>query len=753
MKVRFLGFAALLVAVLAGAAGGLAPRPAAAQVGDLAPYGVASETYYRLNTAEGTIAVRVHAEFVNQESEPLPTLPVWVLPHAANVEVKAGDTVLKHTLEEGSEALGLAAYADATLPEPLKPGLRITLDATYTLPATTGELMHLEPGIIESPFVGQGPGSFVFIDLPKDGEAVLDPGCLVAADQPGEVTDAGLERWICGDALLIALNLDDEDTLHRCAAQDDRCRQRVEMAVFSAYALSVTDESKRGILQADVPMSDGRTVSVTLKYFKRDQAWADRQFDIAKRAFPLLEDAFGFKYPFESVTMLESHHIGAIGAAGVAFSKTGEVLLANETGGVDDEVTIHELAHQWAGNTQLSKPFLWEGLAEWGTRVVAPQLGVSLRDWGWESFGLSLPLSTWGSSLGQGDPDYWYGRAGAFWFAFEQAIGGRANMTTVLGRVDDEPGRWRLEEGWFMDQAEFLTGANLDSLFLDWVFVPESAKPLLAERRAANDLVKALRERAQTAGLGDGMPSDIYQNLLAWAFPPVAGQVKDADEVLAAYEAVKADAAKAGLGLPSLAAESWGTKPLAHTAGIVEDQRQAILSIVNSTAELADEPQGSPYRAALAEARARYEAGDFTGARAAASGGVTSAYNDVAATKMIDLAKEKQSGFSAGFFGTIGLMGKDPDGDLARAEEALAAGDGTLALKLSRGAFDTWDDASEDGIQRLSILTAVTCALCVGVWWVLSRMDRQPRPARAGQGHHIDPSESRSSWRDWENLP
>ena len=751
MRVRRFAVVAVLAVVLSITSLGPAGRSAGAQSFDV-PYGVASESYYRLDTAAGAISVSIHAEYINLQTADLVSLPVWVMPGAKDIVVKTGEQVLEHQLTPGSEAAGIAGIAEAKLPQPLKKNLRITLDATYVLGPNSGSVITIEPGAIETPFIGQGYGSFVFIDVPKDADNVLDPGCLVAADQPGDVKDAGLERWVCGDVLLIALATDDADTLARCAALDDRCRQRVDAAVFSAYALSVSDESKRGVLESPVKMPDGREVTLTLKYFRRDQAWADRQFDIAKRAFPLLEKAFGFPYPFDRVTMRQSHHIEAIGAAGIAFSKTGDVLLATDTGGVDDEVTVHELAHQWVGNSQLSKPWLWEGLAEWGTRVVAPELGITPRDWGWEDFGVSFPLSQWGTMLG-GPAEYWYGRSGAFWFAYEEAVGGRETMTKILSRIDDDPGLWRLQDRWFLDQGEWVGDRKLDQLFLDWVFNAETARPLLETRRTAKDQVSAMTVRAVALGL-NGLPTDLYDNLMAWSFDAIVRQVATANELLDSYESVLKLSAEAGLGTPGAVAEAWSTTTLAQTGVVVEDQRQAILSIVSATGQLAERSDDPAVQAALAEAREKYNAGDFTGARSAATGAITGVYNHEAAGKMIALAREKQATFKAGFLGRIGMLFSDPAGDLEKAEAAYAAGDGAAALELSRGAYDTWNDASRRGIQRLAILAGLMAGLSFLVYFLLQRMERPPAPKRPGEGHYIEISdERRGSWRDWENIP
>ncbi|GIW13936.1 MAG: hypothetical protein KatS3mg062_1375 [Tepidiforma sp.] len=747
MKVRLALVGAAIAAVLLAGTG-----QHAAMAQSVPPLVSASETTYRLDTAAGTVGVELRVEFLNQSQGDITTVPVYILPHAQDLAITRDRQPLAFSLEPGDEAARRTAVASVALPAPLKPKGRVTLEAAYRLPNSTGPLMTLEPGLIEVPFIGQGPGSWVFVDVPKSGDNVLDPGCLVGKDQPAEVKNAGLQRWVCGDVLAISLAADDPDILERCAALDDRCRQRVDAGVFSAFALSVTDESRRGVLTEPVTMPDGRQVTMTLKYFRRDADWAARQFAIAKQAFPLLETLFGFKYPYTDVTMRQSYHIATYGIAGVAFSGLGQVLLSHETGGIDEEVTIHELAHQWAGNTQLARPFLWEGLAEWATRVIAPQVGVTVRALDWKSAEVSYPLAAWGTTM-TGSPEYWYGRSGDFWFAYEEAIGGRQNMTTVLSRIDDEPALWRLKEGWFMDQGEFLSDRNLDQLFLEWVFVPETAKPLLEQRRAAHDLVRGLRIRAEEAGLGAGIPSDIYNNLIAWVFEPVAGQVAEGDRLIAAYGSARALASAAGLQVPDAIAVSWGKARLSETARLIEDMRQAVVAIQAAEAQLADEPADSPFRAGITDARTLFEQGDFVGARTAASSGVTGRVNADAAAKLIQLAREKRDTFSPGFFARIGMLFTDPDAKLRDAEAALAEGDGTRALELAREAYETWDGASARGIQRLATLAAIMGALSFAVWLLLRRLENPPAAKKLGQGHYIEADVRRGSWKDWENTP
>lgn len=737
----FLPVVAFAGALLPGYAGAVDPFP----------FKSASETYFKLDVPNGTLSATVNVEFLNG-SGTLSSLPVWILPAATDVVVKQDDATLQLKITPGTEKPGSAGIAVATLAKPLKPNLKTKLTATYNVPAHTGSLLRMEAGALELPFLGQGQGSFVFVDVPKDGENYFDPGCLVAADQPKDVKEAGAERWVCGDVPTIALSGDDSAVLNRCANLDDACRQRSTISVFSAYVQSITDETKRGLLEADLQMKDS-TVHMVLRYFKQDKAWADKQWAVAQVAFPKLEATFGYAYPLKTVTMLQSHHLDIAGAAGIAFPTIGEVLLATDTG-FDEEVTVHELAHQWAG-FNLQSNWLWEGLAEYGMRTVAPELGVKPINRNWQRFPFKDPLISMYNGSGVFEPDYWYGKAGDFWFAYQAAIGGPDNMRMILSYMGSEKDRWPLDARWFMDRGESESGANLDKLFSDWVFNQDTSASLLAQRRTAHDLVKILTDRAATMGLS-GLPSDIYDNLEAWVFEPIEGQLLKANGVLDSYAAVVKLGDESSLGQSTAVAKSWGKRTIAQTAGVVEDQRQAIQAIVDARRQLGDRMPDSAAKK-LAEAVVAYGSGDYSGAKRLAADSLTAVFNEEASGKMIELAKAKQSSFKVGFLSRVGLFFKDPDGDLQKAESAYASGDSAGALKYARSAYDGWDGASGRGIQRLAMLMGLMCALSVGVWLLLKKLDGSSSggPAkRVGEGHYLEPGDERTrNWRDWENTP
>ena len=473
-------------------------------------------------------------------------------------------------------------------------------------------------------------------------------------------------------------------------------------------------------------------------------------------SLPLLEATFGFPYPHDRVLLRQSNFIEKGGAAGLAFTDDGDMLLSPNTGGIDEEVTVHELAHQWAGRN-LETSWLWEGLAEYGMRTVAPALAIKPADLGWEKFGYKDPLATWWHGSTVTNPSYWYGKAGAFWFAYEKAVGGPAVMHSILSRMDDDPKRYPLDGKWFIDMGEAVGGSNLDALFLSWVFDADHSAALVKERRAARDLTFQLALRAESFGLSKAIPTDLTQNLDVWAFGGIAQEVTKANAVLDTYAATVEQAANAGLPATEAVGKSWGAQTLAQTTALVEDQRQATHAIVDAAARLVDQPAESVSQVRLQSAREKYAESAFAEAEKLAASSTTAVFNGATAVKIIAAAREKQAHFKPGFMARIGMIREHPASELAAAEASLAAGDPERALTQSRAAYDTWQDAERRGLLRLGILAAVMTALSAGAFWLLKRLDRPETPAfapakGAAGGHVLLPSEDRGKWKDWENT-
>jgi len=724
------------------------------------PSGVVSDSYYHLDVAAGTMSVRVEATVQNQIGKDASILYLYAMPAAKDVAVSRDNQALQVKVTPLNDKLGLPSLVAVTLPKPLKAGAIADFIMSYTVGTQNSDYAHIEPGVAEAVFVSQGVGSFVFIDVPTSAENYLDPGCFPTADQPKDVKGAGYQRWVCGEATRATFGQDIASVRKACSNLDDRCRQQVIKAPLSAFAQSITDTSLRGLLEADVALSQ-KSVHLTFRFFRHDEAWAQQQFAVAQAALPKLEAAFGFPFAFDTMSLRQSHHIEIGGAAGVAFWSGGDVLVTP----VDEfssEVTVHELAHQWAGSQNLTSSWLAEGLAEYGMRTVAPALAITPYDRRWQSFPYkAAPLSQFenGWDINGSNPDFWYGKAGAFWFAYQQAIGGPDTMRAVLSQTSPDAKNAPFDGRWFMDAGERASGVNLDALFLGWVWDPAVATAQITERRAAHDLVKAMDARAAAMGLS-GTPADIQENLDAWIFTGIAGQVTNGATVLDAYATVLKATTDAGLAPPDAVAKSWGTAPLARTRGVIEDQRLAVTAISGSAAKLTAEPEGSPALLKLADAKQKFAEGRFDAAKQLAANAVTTAFNEVAAGKMITIAKAKQAEFKPSFLSKVGLLFSDPDGDLAEAQRAYDSGDPNRAVSLSKAAYAAWDGADGRGLQMLAVLTGVMCGLSGLVWYLLRRLDPPSTPfggrksaGPAGRHNIGDPEERRPSWRDWENTP
>src|SRR5690606_20071328 len=152
----------------------------------------------RLDVEAGTVTARVEAQ-VQPAGASLAEVIFWAMPGATDIAVTRGGTSLATTVEAAFE--DLPTIVIATLDKPLKGKLTADLVLTYSVPSGETLLTELQPGGIETMLVSQGLGSFLLVDVPASAENVLDPGCVLASNQPADVRVGGYERWVCGEVL------------------------------------------------------------------------------------------------------------------------------------------------------------------------------------------------------------------------------------------------------------------------------------------------------------------------------------------------------------------------------------------------------------------------------------------------------------------------------------------------------------------------------------------------------------------------
>ena len=180
-----------------------------------------SDSYFTFDVPNGTLTAKVDITIQNASSKDVSAMSLFAMPKAQDLVVKRGEAVLETKLKPLADAKGLPTVVAVTFDKPLKTKAKTQLQMTYTVASQKSEIVHMAPGIMELMLTSQGKGSFVWVDVPKDAENYFDPGCLLASDQPASVKDAGSERWICGDTLLIAFASGDKDQIKRCAGADD----------------------------------------------------------------------------------------------------------------------------------------------------------------------------------------------------------------------------------------------------------------------------------------------------------------------------------------------------------------------------------------------------------------------------------------------------------------------------------------------------------------------------------------------------
>jgi hypothetical protein len=321
--------------------------------------------------------------------------------------------------------------------------------------------------------------------------------------------------------------------------------------------------------------------------------------------------------------------------------------------------------------------------------------------------------------------------------------------------MDDDPAELPLDDRWLMDSGEEVSEANLDSLFIEWVWVPDYATRELEARRAAHDLVDGLTARALAAGLV-GVPSDIQSSLDSWSFKNISDRVDRADEAITEYLEVVAKESAAGLVPSSAVPDAWADTTIGGIEALIDQQRNVIDNIASAARTIADEPAESPAWENLAEAKAAYAEGDLDKASLLASEAGAVVYNELASLRMIAAAEATGEAFEENFFKQIGMLWEKPEADLAAAKAASEAGNDEEALNYAKSAYGTWTGAQTRGLQRLAVLAGLMSGLTFGGWWLLGKVAhsrkeeisiQRARDAASG----VPATETRRSWRDWEN--
>ena len=432
-----------------------------------------------------------------------------------------------------------------------------------------------------------------------------------------------------------------------------------------------------------VDVADG-SISLAMKAWKDDRTWAGRVGGLFGRALPTLRDDIGLAWPHQGpVVVQEAVSRSTGGYAGLYNPQASQIQVAYWAGSA---VIVHEAAHGWFNGSLLADRWAAEGFASlYAQRALrtlkikasVPKLTAKLR-------AVAFPLNAWPASPAPASASEAYGYAGSYALAaliakragpdalarvWADAAGRIGAYQPPAGQGSGAPETMAGAPDWrgLLDLLETETGEDFTDLWRTWVVRPGEVD-LLAQRAAAQAEYQTL---LGSAG-GWALPRAVRDDLRNWQFDAATSLLGRARQALAERASLETAAKDAGLTLP-------------------------------------------------ARMQALFEAGDFAGA-------VTEAQAERAAIAAITAASAARTGGEP--VTAVGLVGADPEHDLAAARTAFSAGDATGAVTAAGIASQTWADAYGEGRRRL--LMGLSLAAAIGVLGLsLGSRLRRSRPTRA----------------------
>lgn len=417
----------------------------------------------------------------------------------------------------------------------------------------------------------------------------------------------------------------------------------------------------------------GRTVVLELRAWPDDPGWRERVGDLFLRGLPVLADEIGAPWPFDTTLAIQESLVrGAGGYAGVFDPLRG---LAEVSYAAAPGVVLHEAAHGWFNGRLVADRWIAEAFASLYAETTAAALEVPITSPELSAVppDVALALNAWsGTGTATADEDaYGYAASLAFARQLVAVVGEDALRAVWVAAAAREPayqptaGRretgaevvdWRALLDLVQANAARSDAPKIDGLWRRWVIRPEDA-PLLDARAAARDRYAALVAAAGTWQL----PPVIRAAMRAWQFEVADRLIADAEGVLRQRAAIEAAAAEAGLTPPDALRVAF----------------QAAQGL------------GTPAGEAAAELAAL---GRLQAAEAAR----------IESPTVID---------------RIGLLGVDPDSNLASARSAFEAGRLDETLAAAAEAEAAWRAAPDLARGRIisSVLLFVAAALLVGL--------------------------------------
>ncbi len=454
----------------------------------------------------------------------------------------------------------------------------------------------------------------------------------------------------------------------------------------------VNARNDNGLSRDALDLADGERIIV--RGWPEDSRWRRRVATILTESVPDLVGRIGLPWPVDGpLNVLEVHTPLLEGYAGFYDPKSDEITISEN---LDDLTIVHEASHAWFNSGLFTDRWVNEGLAEeYAARVLASETRGKVDPSPVKrSNKAAFPLSTWSPPApirdAQSDAREQYGYDAA-WTVIRtilketgedgmQRVFRAAESGTTAYAADGSTERTALPNDWrrFLDLTEELGGAtDASDLLAKWVLPARDAAQLV-DRAASRAGYRALV--ADDAGWA--APPAVRLALDKWAFSEADARIADSTAILHERD-----------GIDTLAATNHLDPP--------------------PDLETAYESAGT--------------AADLTAAADLAAGTQGSLDAVVAATSAAGAPRD--------WLMTLGLSGKDPDGDLVAARSAWEAGNLTEANERAALVSGTLAVAAEAGRGRAILIggglgiVVVLLGLLVLAWIVRLRRRHRQVPA------------------------
>jgi hypothetical protein len=405
-----------------------------------------------------------------------------------------------------------------------------------------------------------------------------------------------------------------------------------------------------------------QAAAIKVRAWQDDAEWGTTMSALMTDGLPELHELIGLPYPNPGTLTVEEAATSRLGEyAGVYNNLTGIIRVRYDA---DAYVGLHEAAHIWFNGDLFRDRWIGEAYAEFYGVEAAKAIGATgdVFDLTDELMANKIPLNDWGEigAVEIGVEEYAY--AATYHLAlliFERTdlaglravwLGAHnAEMAYQPANGDSDPDRgveFHLE-GWqeLLDLLEARAGATFADLWTDWV-VNADEQHQLEERAVARDQYDAVVAEAGSWNL----PKDLRYAMGSWKFDDAEAAMTSASAVLDSREQIERDAGDLHLTPPA------------------------------ELQELFERDGG--LKAAQAEADLQIEA-----------------LADIAAAT--DRLAEKET-----ILETIGLLGEDPDAQLASARDLYEGDELNEASRDAEQALADRTGAAEAGQTRVLVAGA-----------------------------------------------